>query len=149
MMRRAFLVSIALLTGTPALASDLNVTMDEVRTIVFPEPVATVYVGNPTIADINMIDARHAFVLGKAFGTTNIVALNHSGMQIANDRVTVFSPDTSIVTLNLGASRVTYNCAADRCEPAPMPGDAKDIFDQAVDQINKHEDLSKKAATGP
>ena len=145
-MRRVLFASIVSFLGTPAMASDVSVRMDEVRTIEFPAPVATVYVGNPAIADINMIDSRHAFVLGKAYGTTNIVALDRSGTQIVNDHVTVFDRDSSVVTLNLGASRVTYDCAAGRCEPAPMPGDGKDAFDAALDQISKHEDLGKKEA---
>src|SRR5438105_4943115 len=65
-MRRVLLA--ALLTGFPALfsapawADDISVSLDEVQTVSFPRPVTTVNVGNPAIADITMIDARHAFV---------------------------------------------------------------------------------------
>ena len=52
-------------------------------------PVSTVYVGNPTIADVTMIDARHAFVQGKGYGRTNIVALNRDNVQVFNTRITV------------------------------------------------------------
>jgi len=64
-MRRT-LSSLALVTVlvAPASAASINVPLDEVRLITFAKPVATVYVGNPTIADINMIDTRRAFVLG-------------------------------------------------------------------------------------
>ncbi len=50
--------------------------LDEVHTLTFKNPIATVYVGNPAIADVTMIDARHAFVQGKGYGRTNIVALD-------------------------------------------------------------------------
>src|ERR1700761_1065175 len=93
-----------LLACPPASANDLTVTLDEVRTITFATPVATVYVGNPAIADINMIDARHAFIQGKGYGTTNIVAINHDGAQVSNTRVSVLSSDRqSTVVLNRGA----------------------------------------------
>jgi hypothetical protein len=135
------------LAAVPAAAGDLTVTLDEVRTITFGAPVSTVYVGNPSIADINMIDARHAFVLGKGYGSTNIVALNHDGAQVSNTRVNVLSNDRqSTVVLNRGAARITYNCTADHCEATPQPGDGKDAFDGENGQIGAHEDVAKKAA---
>jgi Flp pilus assembly secretin CpaC len=148
-MRRILLP--AFLLGTvlvaPAAASDLTVTLDEVRTITFASPVATVYVGNPSIADINMIDARHAFIQGKGYGSTNIVAINHDGAQISNTRVSVLSNDReSTVVLNRGAARVTYSCTADHCEATPQPGDGKDAFETGNGEIGQHEDAAKKAA---
>ena len=123
------------------------VPLDEVRTLAFARPIATLYVGNPAIADITMIDKRHAFVLGKAYGATNIVALDASGSEISNQKVVVFGSDSAIVTLQRGAARVTYSCVASRCEPSPQPGDGKDLFDQNMDQIAKHQDLLSKTAS--
>ena len=141
-------LTITALTAAPAFASELTVTLDEVRTITFGKPVATVYVGNPSIADINMIDARHAFILGKGYGSTNIVALNHDGVQVSNTRINVLAnQQQSTVTLNRGAARVTYSCTANHCEPTPQPGDGKDLFDTSNAQIGTHQDTAKKAAT--
>jgi len=151
MMRRAVLAAAALTAATfaaalPAQAAGVALAMDEVHTLTFKKPVATVYVGNPTIADITMIDSRHAFVQGKAFGRTNIVALNQDGMQIFNTAVTVTGSNVGTVTLNRGAQRVTYNCGGGRCEAAPMPGDAPDTFQQIVGQASAHENAAKAAA---
>ena len=66
-MRRA-LFALAFALPSPVLADGIAISMDEVRTVTFGGPIATVYVGNPAIADVNMIDARHAFVIGKGFG---------------------------------------------------------------------------------
>lgn len=151
-MRRIALF--ALLAAAPALtgaafAGGMQVNLDQVRTITFRSPVSTVYVGNPAIADINMIDSRHAFVLGKSYGTTNLIALNHAGVSIANEEITVLGDQSSTVTLNRGAARITYDCAASRCEPTSTPGDAKAAFDDAIDQISRHQDMNKKAAGAP
>lgn len=147
-MRRALFAALVV-AATPACASELSVTLDQVQTITFGKPVSTVYVGNPAIADINMIDARHAFILGKGYGSTNIVALNAQGTQISNTRVNVLANTDreSIVVLNRGAARVTYSCTADHCEATPQPGDGKDAFDAGNGQINAHQDIAKKAAT--
>jgi hypothetical protein len=149
-MRRALFAALFVASAAQAAAAaDVTLGLDEVHTLTFKRPVATVYVGNPAIADITMIDARHAFVLGKGYGHTNIVALNHEGAQVFNTEVTVLGGGTpNTVTLNRGAQRVTYNCAGGRCEPAPMPGDGKDSYDLMNGQMSTHQDNARKAASG-
>lgn len=130
-----------------AAPGDVELTLDEVHTLTFRAPVATVYVGNPAIADITMVDARHAFVQGKAYGRTNIVALNQNGGQIFGAYVTVTGADRDdTVVLNRGPQRVTYSCTPTRCEPTPMPGDGKDSFDAQSNQISTHQENARKAA---
>ncbi len=144
----ALLACILLTAGaSQAREATVAVPLDEVRTLAFARPIATLYVGNPSIADITMIDKRHAFVLGKAFGATNIVALDASGTEISNQQVIVFGSSSAIVTLQRGAAKVTYSCAASRCEPSPQPGDGKDPFDLNMDQITKHQELLSKTAS--
>ena len=147
-MRRALLASLFL--AAPALAapsSSVNLALDEVHTLTFRTPVATVYVGNPAIADITMIDSRHAFVQGKAYGRTNIVALNHDGVQVFNNGVTVTGAQSSgTVTLNRGAQRITLNCAGGRCEPTPQPGDGKNAYDPADGITAAHQGAARAAA---
>ena len=148
-MRRVLFAALAIASVSPAFAqekSGIALTMDEVRTLTFENPITTIYVGNPSIAVSTMIDARHAFVLGKAYGRTNIVALNHDGEQIYNSRVDVAQGGTETLTLNRGAQRVTYNCTNGRCEPAPVPGDGKEMFEQMTSQSNIHADTARKAA---
>jgi Pilus formation protein N terminal region len=146
-MRRALLAaSLALLAPSPAFAAGLAIAMDEVRTVTFKSAVATVYVGNPSIADINMIDARHAFIIGKGFGNTNIVALDADGKQVSN--TSVANNAESTLTLNRGTQRVTYSCTSSHCETTPEPGDGKDAFDQINSQLASHSDTAHKAAAG-
>jgi hypothetical protein len=150
-MRRAnlallLLAGLGLPMGLPARADTLSVAMDEVQTVTFPRQVATVNVGNPAIADITMIDDRHAFVLGKSYGATNIIALNKAGDVISNTRINVLNGQQATVTLQRGTQRTTYNCTANRCDAAPQPGDGKDSFDTASAQISAHQQAAKAAA---
>ncbi|HEY1961628.1 MAG TPA: pilus assembly protein N-terminal domain-containing protein [Rhizomicrobium sp.] len=128
-------------------APSIIVPLDEVRVVAFSQPISTVYVGNPMIADVSMIDSKHAFVLGKGFGHTNVVALDADGKQVVNDSVTVFGHTGSTVILHRGAAQTTYACAGARCESAPMPGDDKDSFSQRMEQMNAHQDAGVKAAS--
>ena len=119
--------------------------LDEVHTLTFRTPVSTVYVGNPSIADVTMIDARHAFVQGKGYGRTNIMALNRDNVMVFNTHVTVTGTNGGgTVTLNRGAQRVTLNCAGGRCEPTPMPGDGKESFDMAGQTV-AHQNAARTA----
>src|SRR5258706_1003421 len=158
-MRRA-LFAVMLLAAMPADAADKHaaakhaadkndyvaLALDEVHTLTFRNPVSTVYVGNPTIADVTMIDARHAFVQGKGYGRTNIMALNHDNVMVFNTHVTVTGNNGGgTVVLNRRAQRVTLNCAGGRCEPTPMPGDGKDS-DAFNGQITAHQAMARGAA---
>ncbi|HEY0266805.1 MAG TPA: pilus assembly protein N-terminal domain-containing protein [Rhizomicrobium sp.] len=133
--------------GKKVADGSVNVGLDEVHTLTFRNPVSTVYVGNPTIADITMIDARHAFVQGKGYGRTNIVALNQDGVQVFGARVSVTGPESgSTVILNRGAQRITLSCAGQHCEPTPMPGDGKDAYDPANGTATAHQSAARAAA---
>jgi hypothetical protein len=100
----------------------LGVTIDQARLVEFPKPVKTVFVGNPTVVDVSMIDSQHAFLLGKTFGVTNMIALAADGNQISNQQVMVFN-NGAAVTINRGADQFNYVCSHAHCETAPRPGD--------------------------
>jgi len=139
----------ALFVASPAaLAANITVPLDEIKVVTFESPVKVVYVGNPTIADVTVIDSTHVFVLGKSFGSTNIVALDDTGNQTAEDKVTVLNHDANIVTLQRGAGRSTLNCAQTRCEAAPIPGDDPMPYDTITSQVDKHQGQNLKAASG-
>jgi hypothetical protein len=145
-MRRAILFAL-MLSAVPAFAGGVSVPMDEVRIVAFKEPVATVFMGNPTIADVNMIDSRHAFLLGKTFGETNMIALGANGRQIANDHVTVMGRRMGMVTLNRGPAQYNFTCTKAHCETQPVPGDVKTYFDDTHGAVAAHEDLGVKSAS--
>ena len=107
----------------------------------------TVYVGNPTIADVTVIDSRHVFLQAKSFGTTNVLALDNSGKQIAEQRVNVYNHQDSVVTLQRGPARTTLNCAAERCEMQPIPGDEPQPFETVIGQVEKRDQSLKAAAS--
>jgi Flp pilus assembly secretin CpaC len=146
-MRRSLAGAFALLlTSQTALAAGgVLVPMDEARTVTFTKPATTVYVGNPAIADVNMIDAHHAFVLGKEFGTTNVIALDQTGRQIANIYVSVSENRGAAVTLFRGNAQVTLACGGPRCQRSPTPGDS--TYKEDAEQIATHHDLGTKSGS--
>jgi hypothetical protein len=136
------------LGNAAASAAAVSVPMDEVTMVAFKQPVATVYLGNSSIAQLTLVDSRHVFVLGKAFGTTNLIALSDHNEVIANEAVTVSGRRTGMVTLNRGADTYNYSCTDTHCETHPVPGDAKAFFENTQSAAGAHEDTANKAA-GP
>jgi len=143
---------IAGLTGlflaTTAHAAGVEVALDQVRVLTFDSPVKTVFVGNPVIADITVIDPTHVFILGKNFGTTNVVALDAKGRETLNEQITVLERTGSTVTLQRGAGKRTLNCTSERCESTTTPGDDADNYAAVSGQIERRESTNAKAASG-
>ena len=67
-----------------AAAGDFSVPKDQSKVIRLAAPAATVVVGNPAIADVTMKDGVTAFVTGKSYGSTNMIAMDAEGRQIAS-----------------------------------------------------------------
>jgi len=133
------------LCATQALAAGtVSVPMDEVRTVTFPRAVTTVFMGNSTIADVNLVDARHAFVLGKVFGTTNLIALDSAGHEVSNVFVAVPETRGATVTVFHGVQQVTMSCGGPRCNVSPVPGDAG--YKDRLGDVAAHHDLGTRQA---
>jgi Flp pilus assembly secretin CpaC len=124
------LAAIALAAGMafPALAAEtLSVPIDQSAPVSLPPGSMNVMIGNPAIADVNILDPRSAVVLGKAYGVTNLLVLDGRGRTLMDRPIVVSAADTGRITAIRGGAtgaRVdNYACAA-RCEhAAAQPGD--------------------------
>ena len=146
-MRRTLLAAASLLALSGPAFAGVAVPLDEVRIVTFKGAVASIYMGNPMIAEATAIDPRHAYVLGKNFGTTNLIALDANGRPIASEQVTVFGQRTGEVTLQRGGTQYDYTCTAAHCEAGPVTGDQHDWFQNTHQDTTMHEDLGVKAAS--
>ncbi len=137
----------AVVRHAPQPVRGVSLTMDEVRVVTFSRPIATVFVGNPTIADATVIDPHHAFLLGKTFGVTNLIALGPQSQTIANQQIMVSNRAGGVVTLNKGVAQYSYSCTRGHCESNPVPGDQKTYFDDTNSAVGSHQDQAIKAAS--
>ena len=90
-------------------------------------------VGNPAVADITIESANLVYVMGKAYGRTNLVAMDADGKPMLDLNISVVSQNRSAVTLTRGAGQVSYNCTP-RCERVPDLGDDPEAFDVLMKQ---------------
>lgn len=135
----------AVLVSSVVAADPITLSTDQVRIVTFNRPVKTVFVANPIVADITIIDSSRAFIQGKNLGTTQLIALDEQGRETFNDQVTVLHPPGSVVTLQRGKAQSTLSCIDERCQTAPVVGDAPEPFDATLAQITKSEEMKASA----
>ena len=75
----------------PARAAEVvDVVLDQVKIIQLPENVVTLVIGNPLVVDVTMLRGNNKMILtGKAFGQTQIVALDGAGEAIGESLIKV------------------------------------------------------------
>jgi hypothetical protein len=123
----------------------IGVVVDQAKMVEIERPAKSMFIGNPTIADVTVLDARHAFILGKTFGVTNLIALDADGRQISNQQVTVVNGQQA-VTYNQGSGQYNFSCTHAHCETMPRPGDVQTFFTNTEQAIATHEDAGAKYA---
>ena len=107
LLRIAFWGAFALTTLSAAAASaagtDLIVRYDQSQLIRLPRPATEVIIGNPSIADVNIQGGNLLVVTGKAFGITNIIALDAQRNVIQDQRVLVERDDQRALVVRPGS----------------------------------------------
>jgi Flp pilus assembly secretin CpaC len=139
----ACLLGAVLLTSQAAHARDLVVRYDQSQLLRLPRPVSEVIIGNPSIADVTVQGGNLLVVTGKAFGITNIIALDDQHNVIQDQRVVVERDDQRMVVLYKGAERQSYSCTPS-CSPTITIGDEKGFFDT----ITKHTQTKAGVSAG-
>jgi pilus assembly protein CpaC len=61
----------------------LDIVVSHGRVLRFDEPVESVFLGDPSIADIRIVSPDTVYIFGKKLGTTNLIAISGSGKVVA------------------------------------------------------------------
>ncbi len=83
----------------------------------FPAAARDIVIGNPLIADVNLIDAHTAVLIGKSYGVTSVQVFDSNGRSIYARQIVVSSADDNRVSYFRGNVETTFACAP-RCERA-------------------------------
>lgn len=149
-------VGAALLLAAPlaserAAANDLIVKYDQSQILRLPRPVTDIIIGNPSIADVAVKSKQLLIITGKSFGITNIIALDADQNVIQDQRVIVQRDEVTIVNLQSGTSRKSYNCSP-QCNPTVTVGDdeafLKEVAGTALQKIRLSESGSGGSGGG-
>lgn len=130
----------------PAMAAGVSVGIDMATPLRLEHPAASVVIGNPSIADVQIQTPTLIFLQGRSYGTTNLIALDRDGREIYTSSVTVTSEPRHDVTVDRGiGGRVTYACAK-RCEASAMPGDNPELAKAVLDMSQAKSGAAEGAA---
>ncbi len=132
---------------TEAAAQDLIVKYDQSQLLRMPRPVAEIIIGNPSIAEVTVQSGNMLVVTGKTFGITNVIALDADRNIIQDQRVIVAREEASVVNLQKGSKRETYNCTPN-CNPSLIVGDEQGYFETVGRMAERKIKFSETAAEG-
>lgn len=112
----ALLLVAASVAAPIAAQAAVTVPLDQTRRLSFAGTAANVVVGNPQIADVNIIDARNLMVVGKRFGVTNLVVLDAAGRTLFDSQIVVSAGEGAMVSVSRGVQTLDYACTPN-CQP--------------------------------
>jgi hypothetical protein len=133
-------------------ADFINVMLDRATIAPVPEGTATIVIGNPLIADAQIVGKQAPgvmVVMGKGYGVTNLIALDQLGQKLVEQLVRVRGPAESVVVYR-GVTRESYSCAP-YCERRITLGDTPEFFNNALNQAtaNRAQQNNVAAASAP
>lgn len=146
------LFALCLASASAASAQSYSVPIDQASLLRLPEEASAIVVGNPAIADATLFNARTVFVSGRAYGQTNLIALNAHGEVIYANDVSVTQSDRQHLQVfhNNVASRehFPYSYVCDPiCRSVPLIGDDRTYFDRIDGQRERLSSAADEAAS--
>jgi hypothetical protein len=105
-------------SAAPALAGpSLVVPIDHATRLHLAHPAGSVIVGNPSVADVTVVDAQTVFVTGRGYGVSEVVVVDPLGRTVWQGEVVVTAPQTGEVSVYRGG-QVTEMACANVCAPS-------------------------------
>ncbi len=101
----------------PVAAKALVVPINHAARLNISGAAASVVVGNPAIADVTVVDSHTVYVMGKGYGTTDIVVLDNRGRALFGGDVTVAAAGGN-VSVYRGAIKTSAACNPNCVETA-------------------------------
>ena len=121
--------------ATAAQAGEVQVALDQSRSIVLPASATGVVIGNPTVAGVSVQNDRLLFVTGRSYGSTNLIVVGRNGRPIYETRVTVIPDETNVVMVTRGVATARLDCNP-LCRRRPDISDDSQSFTQTNEQIS-------------
>lgn len=131
----SLVVVVAVTAAQAASTNDaIDVNVDQARLVRLPDHIATIVVGNPLVADVNLQPGGLMIVTGKGYGSTNVIAMDREGKVLIDRIIQVEGPADNLVTVYRGVERESYSCTP-ICQRRITLGDGSGYFTSALQQV--------------
>jgi len=106
-----------------------HVDLNHTQLLRLPYAATAVVVGNPEIADVAVHSTDTLLILGRSYGSTNVIAMDASGRVIINQNILVSAQDRAgrVRVFEGATSRKTFDCS-NGCLPSPELGDESGYY---------------------
>lgn len=140
---------VAIASGSAASGAEeaISVGFDRARVFRIQQPATSIIVGNPDVADAVMHDAHTLVIMGRSFGTTNLIVLNEDNEAIVDEVIIVKDLESQRVTVQRQASRFSYVCNPN-CSAERIPGDVSSHFKDTHEQTTARHLEARRAVDG-
>jgi hypothetical protein len=119
---------------------EIMIELDSARVVKIPDGAHTLVIGNPLIADVTMLKNNQLMVItGKSFGTTNLIVLDNTGMQVGESLISVVPALSDKLVVMRGPHRESYSCKPE-CVPTVDLADDHTFLSETIEAIRKHQD---------
>ncbi len=143
MTKKIFAAVAFFMALAPAAAADpFSVKVDQTVTLRLTSAANSVVIGNATVADVSVADARTLLITGKAFGSTNLTVLDRAGNTIYTNQLVVGGEPEDGMTIIRAGGTYSYSCV-DKCRATPMVGDAPNHFTDVMTTVTGKEATAK------
>lgn len=133
------------LLSTSAMANPYVVEVNKASLITLPRPAATIIIGNPAIADVQVQTSSQIVITGKNYGETNVMIFDADGQPILNTDIAVTLNQSAFTRIIDGTgAKKSYQCNP-ICQPSPGIGDDPVFFTQinsAYETLNAQADAA-------
>ncbi len=142
----------ALTVTAPAFAAnELWVTIDEAQLHSLEQPVGSIVVANPSIADVTVRSKRELIFFGRMPGTTKVYFFDEKGERFATLDVRVRTPRNRLLTLQSGGTQYSFSCTT-HCEQTFMVGDgtnnSRAVMGTVAGQADQKLQMASQASRG-
>ena len=104
--------AVALGLAASAQAGGLAIEKNHTLRVALPASAGAVIVGNPDIADVNIVDSRTIYIVGKNFGSSAVTVTGRDGKPLFDSEIIVGTQRSGAVVVYKGLTPTTLVCSS-------------------------------------
>ncbi|MFT4074993.1 MAG: pilus assembly protein N-terminal domain-containing protein [Asticcacaulis sp.] len=104
-------LSLAVTAGAASAGQRLVVEKNHSTRISLRGAAGSVIVANPEIADVNVIDSRTVYIVGKGYGNSSVIITDQMGRPLFDGEIVVTAAQKGAITVYKGLTPSTMICS--------------------------------------
>jgi Flp pilus assembly secretin CpaC len=107
----AVAAGVAITAGAAQAGQSVTVEKNHMVRVALRGSAGSVIVGNPDIADVNVVDSHTIYIIGKGFGSSAVTVTDAAGRSLFDGEVVVTGAQRGAITVYRGAKASSVVCS--------------------------------------